>query len=212
MSSLLHPTGSEPPQVYWRRRITVLAVALLVVVGVIVVWPKGSPAPAPNAAPSVAASPSVTASAAVTVSSSPAASASPTPTGPQPCATENLRLSMAGYQKLAQGAKQPFTVAIKNAGTAPCVLTVNSTAFVLTVTSGSDRIWSTADCAAWVPTKKLTVKPQASYQFQINWPLLRSTPTCKTSKTVVNPGTYVGQAAFSDTLNARVVMLITKKA
>lgn len=187
-----------------------LAVALLVVIGVVVVWPKGSPAPAPVAV-TVSAG---TSPGAVTAnpSASAAASASPTPVGPQPCVAENLRLSLAGYQKLAQGAKQPFTVAIKNAGTESCVLTVNSTTFVLAVTSGSDRIWSTADCAAWVPTKKLTLKHQASYQFQVGWPLVRSTPTCKTSKAAVNPGTYVGEATFSGSLKDRVVMLITKKA
>lgn len=206
MSSLLHPTGSESPQIYWRRRILVLAGVLLVVVGVIVAWPKPTPpsAPAAGDAASMTAAPAVTATPSVTPT--------PTPSGPLPCATANLKLTMAGYQKLAQGARQPFAVTAKNVGSVPCVLNLTATNFSLTVTSGSDRIWSTADCAKWVPAKKLTLKSQASYQFTITWRLVRSTPTCKTGTSSVKPGTYVGTAVFSDTLRARVVMLITKKA
>ncbi|MEE9964220.1 MAG: hypothetical protein K4304_03890 [Propionicimonas sp.] len=206
MSSLLHPTGSESPQIYWRRRILVLAGVLLLVVGVIVAWPKGAPPTAPTAvdSASVAVSPATT--------GTPSATPTPTPSGPLPCDTANLRLTMAGYKKLAQGARQPFAVTVKNVGAVPCVLDLNATNFSLTVTSGSDRIWSTADCAKWVPAKKLTVKSQASYQFTITWALVRSTPTCKTGTSSVNPGTYVGSAVFSDTLRSRVVTLITKKA
>lgn len=212
MSSLLHPTGSEPPQIYWRRRAVVLVAALLVVIAVVVVWPKGATPvpPAGTSTPLNSTSASMAVSPSVSVTASP--TASPTPTGPQACLTQNLRFSTTGSNRLAQGSKQKFTTSIVNSGSISCVLNVTANNFALTVTSGSDRIWSTKDCAKWVPTKKLTLKPKAKYTFEVTWPLRRSQATCKTTKTPVNPGTYVGEATFSDTLTDRVVMLITKTA
>ncbi len=212
MSSLLHPTGSEPPQVYWRRRAVVLAAALILVIAIVVVWPKGATPTQPNASSTPVNSTSASMVVSPSGSGTASPTASPTPTAPQACLTENLRLSMTGSHQLAQGSKQKFTATVTNSGTVSCVLNLTASNFVLTVTSGSDRIWSTSDCAKWVPTKKLTLKPQAKYAFPVTWPLRRSQATCKTTKTSVNPGTYVGKATFSDTLTDRVVMLITKKA
>lgn len=212
MSSLLHPTGSEPPQIYWRRRAVVLLAALVLVVAVVVVWPKGTTPAPPDATSTPLNSTSASVAVSPSVSVSVSSTASPTPTAPQACLTQNLQLNTTGSNHLIQGSKQKFTTSITNSGGISCVLNLTASNFALTVTSGSDRIWSTKDCAKWVPTKKLTLKPKAKYTFEVTWPLQRSQATCKTTKAPVNPGTYVGTATFSDTLTDRVVMLITKTA
>jgi hypothetical protein len=218
MGSLLQPTGSEPPQVYWRRRLVVVAVALVLVVGLIwMIWPRDSAAGQAGSAPSVtvpaAVQPSVSADASASASSTAVSSAKPStsasPTGPQACAAESLRVDLAGYQKVKQSAKQTFKVSITNTGTVVCILDLTAKNFALTITSGKDRIWSTDDCAQWVPAKKQNLKPQKGYEFDLTWKLVRSKATCKTTGDTVGAGTYVAKATLGSASPGRLVMVIT---
>lgn len=206
MGSLLHPVGSEPEGVYWMRR-AVVVVGVLVVLGVGFLLFR-PPDPAPVAATPVSSTPTVTPS--VTPSETPSPTASPTPTGPVVCDASTTTLSLAGYQKVKQDAKQPFKVVITNSGKVACALDLSSTNFSLEVTSGSDQIWSTADCVKWVPAKKATLKPSKTHEFTLDWSLVRSGAGCKTTKDVLKPGTYVGTATFAESLKARQVFNIVK--
>jgi hypothetical protein len=215
MSSLLHPTGSEPTSVYWRRRILVMSVVLVLVIGLVwLVWPKGSsqtesaPIQPTDSAVGSSASVAPVDSAAPTAAGS-AASAS---AAPGQCATAQLQVTLSGYEKLAAGATQPFKTSITNASSGSCILAVSATNFSLTVTSGSDRIWSTGDCAKWVPSKTVTLKPQASTELDITWPGTRSKATCGTTKGALGAGTYVAKATLTGAQPGSLVMQITKAA
>ncbi len=206
MGSLLHPVGAQPGWVYWARRAgLVAALVAVIVIGFFLFRPPENPtiAAVPAGGP--------TTTAASTPAATPSVTASPTPTGPLSCDQTNTGLSLAGYQKVKQDAKQSFKVGVKNTGAQPCVLDLTAANFSLSVTSGTDRIWSTADCAKWVPVKKQTLKSQQSYEFSIEWGVLRSAAGCKEAKGLLNPGTYVAQAVFSDTVKSRQVFLVTKK-
>ena len=210
MSTVLHPKGSEPPSVYWRRRafvIAIVVVVLLVLVAAWFAWPKSSgtatPARQSTAAVSTAATP------AASTSSGPSESASPSPTGPVACDPGSISLNLAGYQKVKQGSKQVFRVSIKNTA-APCVLQVAASNFDLTVKSGTDRIWSTADCTKWVPAAKDVKLTQGqAHQLDLTWGLVRSKASCGTTKDVLKPGTYVATATFSKRVNAIQVFTIS---
>jgi len=206
MGSLLHPVGAQPGWVYWARRAgLVVALVAVIAIGIFLFRP---PEPAIPAGPSTTASEPAASTPAAT--DTPSVTASPTPTGPLACDQTNSGLSLAGYQKVKQDAKQSFKVGVKNTGAQPCVLDLSATSFSLTVTSGTDRIWSTADCAKWVPAKKQTLKAQQSYEFSIGWDVRRSAKGCKETKALLRPGTYVAQAVFADVEKARQVFLITK--
>ena len=205
MGSLLHPIGGQPAWVYWARRAgLVVALVTVIVIGIALFRPSG-PATVP-AAPATPSQPASTPAATETAS----ATASPTPTGPLACDQTNTDLSLAGYQKVKQDGTQPFKVGVKNTGGQPCVLNLQASTFSLTVTSGTDRIWTTADCEKWVPAKKQTLKAQQSYEFSIKWGVHRSAAGCKESKGLLNPGTYVVQAVFADSVKARQVFVVTK--
>jgi len=209
MGSLLHPVGGQAPWVYWARRAgLVVALVAVIVIGVVLFRP-----PEPANVPAVPAGPAGTASqpaAGTPAATETPATATPTPTGPLACDQTNSGLSLAGYQKVKQNAKQSFKVGVKNTGAQPCVLDLTATSFSLSVASGTDRIWSTADCAKWVPAKKQTLKAQQSYEFSIEWGVLRSAAGCKEAKGLLNPGTYVAQAVFADSVKSRQVFLVTK--
>jgi hypothetical protein len=211
MGSLIHPVGGQPGWVYWARRAgLVVALVAVIVIGFLLFRP-----PEPANIPAVPAGGATTASepAASTpaATETPSVTASPTPTGPLACDQTNTGLSLAGYQKVKQDAKQSFTVGVKNTSAQPCVLDLTAVNFSLSVASGTDRIWSTADCAKWVPAKKQVLKAQQSYEFSIEWGVIRSAAGCKETKGLLNPGTYVAQAVFADTVKSRQVFLVTKK-
>lgn len=209
MGSVLHPVGPEEPRVYWIRRIAVVGVAVLLLGLLWWIWPKPQTVSAiPEVPAASAATPSALATPGTTAAASP--SASPTPTGPQPCQPASVRLSIIGFQKVKVSAKQVFTITATNTGTDPCVLTIGPANASVTVSSGSDRIWSTADCDKWLPAKKLTLKSQATHEFSVTWPLRRSSSVCKLGKAELAPGTYVAKAMFAQVSTAQQAMTLTK--
>ena len=207
MGSLLQPVGTQPAWVYWARRASVvIALVVVVMVGFWLFRPTDNPVqavPAPTVTtPSQPTTPAGTPSA--------TESATPTPSGPLACDQTNTGLALAGYQKVKQDAKQPFKLALTNTGGAACVLDLTSANFSLTVVSGTDRIWTTDDCAKWVPAKKQTLKPQKAYEFGIEWGVVRSGAGCKEAKALLDKGTYVANAVFVDSVKARQIFLVTK--
>lgn len=207
MGSLLHPVGSEPSRTYWARRgALVLAVVAVIAALVFVFWPRPE---APVAG--VPSTPSVTPPATTPVET-PSASETPTPTptGPVACDATNTDLALAGYQKVKQDGKQPFTLSLTNTGSDTCVLDFGPSTFSLTVTSGSDRIWSTDDCAKWVPSQKGKLKAGKAFEFTITWPVARSSAKCTLSKAILGTGTYVASAAFDTNAKARQPFQVVK--
>lgn len=214
MVSLLHPVGGQPAWVYWARRaVLVVALAALVGVGFLLFRPPDAVnVPAVPAASATTPSQPMTPGQTATPSGTPSASesATPTPTGPVVCDQTNTGVALAGYQKVKQDGKQSFRVALTNGAGVPCVLDLKPANFSLTVVSGTDRIWTTDDCAKWVPSKKQTLKAQKAYEFAIEWGVNRSGAGCKQAKGLLQPGTYVATALFGETLKSRQVFVVTK--
>ncbi|MEA5053509.1 MAG: hypothetical protein VB093_08715 [Propionicimonas sp.] len=220
MGSLLHPVGPEQARVYWYRRALVLLVALALVAALLWwLWPKtpgpvsavppasGSTPPAsdtPAPAPSGSGSPA-TSTPAVPASSPPTSTA---PAAPQACDPGSVQLSVAGFEKVKVSGKQVFALAVANSGKSSCILDLTAKNYSLTVTSGSDRIWTTDHCAKWVPAKKLTLKPETAYEFEISWPLQRSKKDCKLTKDQLKAGTYVAKATFAGKTAKHVMRLV----
>lgn len=204
MGSVLHPVGKQPQQVYWVRRGIVLAAVVAVLALLIWIFRPAPAAPVTAVPAPVTVSPD-------TPAAGPTEIVSPTPSGPVACDATNTKLSVAGYQKVKQGGKQPFRVTLANTSAAECELDLSASTFSLTVTSGSDQIWSTADCAKWGPAKKATLKAGKTHEFSIEWKLTRSSTGCKQGKDPVKPGTYVGKATFAQTAEARQVFQVQKK-
>lgn len=206
MGSLLHPVGSEEPRVYWIRRSLVVVVALALVVGVVwLVWPKE---PAISAVPPPT-SPSQTPSGLSTPSVTP--TPSPTPTGPVACDPTLVKLNVAGFERIKVGAKNTaFSLTATNNAQVACILTISPKTYSLTVTSGKDRIWSTADCEKWVPAKETTLDAGATHEFSVKWTLRRSSKDCKLTKDQLKPGTYVATASLESKATAKQTMQLVR--
>ncbi|MFC5822957.1 hypothetical protein [Nonomuraea insulae] len=198
--------------IYWRRRMSVL-VAVLVVVAV-VAWACSSGGSGPERTSSAQSSPSPGTSA--TPAADPllaglrtlamgTASPSPTPTTPkatpvqrpkrpgEPCAEGDLVLSMqGGREQIYAGESRPtFLVTLVSTGPVMCTADVGPRAMEIRITSGADRIWSTADCVSGEGTEVKQLQRGVPYVRSLEWDRRRSSSDCRATPPPALPGTYV---------------------
>lgn len=168
------PTRRPARLVLWRRRLIALVVLVALVVGAGwgVVWLVGLVRGSFEAAR--------------------AAEASQTPTGPstaQPvaCGPEALAWTLAQSGATA-GGNVTFTLDVTNLSDASCLVDAGPS-LVLSVVSGSDPIWSSADCGDGEEVR-LLLGPGDSTQRTVTWGGTRSAPGCVSVESPVLPGTY----------------------
>ncbi|HVF19820.1 MAG TPA: hypothetical protein VNA14_06225 [Mycobacteriales bacterium] len=199
--ALLHPRGPLPPATYWQRRaITVLATVL--VLFVIVRACGGNDDREPTSL--TAGSPSPTASAAVTparttptptqpVPSSPKPSPSPTSArvDGEPCRDADLAVTAtANAKEYAAGARPRLTLVVTNRATVSCTRDLGAAVRELRVVSGTDRVWSSDDCAPGGEPEMTTLPAGGSKSFAVTWSRTRSRPGCPAGREPAAAGTY----------------------
>lgn len=214
MGSLIHPVGPRSAAVYWIRRGAVLVVAAVVVVGLLALIQPQPSVPAAGGAVSASASPVATSAAPPATSASASSpTAAPSSSGPPACDATNTELKLSGFQQVKVSAKQTsFKVAVTNVGEVTCALDLKADNFDLKIVSGTDRIWTTDDCAKWVPAKKTKLAAAKKYEFSIDWPVKRSSAGCKVGKKVLGTGTYQAIATFAADDTAKTVFRLVAAA
>lgn len=189
---VLRPEGSLPPRVYWVRRAVVLlvvvAVVVLAVVGVRALLARGDD---PDADPAPATSPSQgeTTAAADTPVCDPAAIAL------------TLTADAASYPAEAL---PTFTVRVVNDGDVTCLLDAGDAQRQIVVTSGTDRIWASTDCATG-DELKLLLEPEQADERQVQWDRIRSVEGCANGQAAALPGTYQAVLTLSGVSTEPVV-------
>ncbi|MGW0802219.1 hypothetical protein [Nonomuraea sp. NPDC002799] len=194
--------------VYWRRRMSVL-VAVLVVVAV-VAWACSTGGSGPERTSSAQVSPSATPAAdpllaGLRTLAMGTASPSPTPTTAKtspaaqpkrpggPCTETDLVLSLqGGKEEIYAGDSRPaFMVTLVNTGPVMCTADVGPRAMEIRITSGADRIWSTADCVSGPGSDVEQLQRGVPYVRSLEWDRRRSSTDCRASPAAALPGTYV---------------------
>ncbi|MEV7008330.1 hypothetical protein [Streptosporangium sp. NPDC051022] len=197
--------------VYWRRRMAAL-VGVLVVVA-IVAWacsasgpdgePKANPlaGESPTPDPILALLPAVT----ITPTPTPTSSVSATPTAsakPKPpvktrrpgetCDPSDLVLHMQGQGEIYTGRDRPrFILTLVNTSKVMCTADVGSRALEVLITSGTDRVWSSADCVSGETEDVHRLDRGIPYVRQIEWDRRRSGGDCEAERAAARTGTYV---------------------
>lgn len=114
--------------------------------------------------------------------------------GARACGAADLQLALtADATSFAAGANPTFTVAITNIGESSCTVDAGTAALDVLVTSGSDRIWSSLDCAAADAEgaeRILLLAEGAQESAVVPWARVRSNATCATGLAAPRPGTY----------------------
>lgn len=193
---VLRPEGSLPPRVYWVRRAVVLLVAALVVVlavlGVRALLPDGAG----------------TADGGGTAAD-PATGGTPAPQeteeGTPVCEPAAVGLEMAAdATTYPDGALPTFTIRITNTGDVPCLLDAGDAQRQVLITSGSDRIWASTDCAAGEALQLLLAPGQVD-ERQVQWDRSRSAEGCAPAQGSTQPGTYQAVLTLAGATTAPVV-------
>ncbi|MBB2912537.1 hypothetical protein FHS43_003820 [Streptosporangium becharense] len=211
--------------VYWRRRMAAL-VGVLVVVA-LVAWACSATSGPDDTSPKDASAtrPAASASAPVvlpspTAASGPAGSPSPAPT-PVPhavkaasrvkrpgdaCEAPQLVLNMEGRGTVyPAGARPRFIVTLVNTGKVMCTADVGPRTMEVRITSGDDRVWSSADCVSGEVDDIRRLDRGIPYVRELVWDRRRSSADCRTEGVPARPGTYVAVVRLPGVSSSKTV-------
>lgn len=220
---MFHPVGSQPPSVYWRRRIVLLAsvIALVTLIALTVRAllsdapgtakaagsagasspPSHSSGPSPpgttkQVATSAAASRRPSSSRSRNESTSPSAPASSA--APKACKVAALALAAASDRpKYAVGDQPVFSILVTNNSGAPCVQDLGDPQIVLRVYNGESRVWGSHDCKIVPGTDDRTLSGKSAVRVSVAWAGLSSQPKCAGTRQRAGAGTYTLYASLA---------------
>lgn len=143
--------------------------------------PTGSAQPSPSSSPSEPAAED-TESAAPTVS--------PSPSEPG-CGPEQVEVSASTDADAYAPDENPvLTLTVTNTGDVPCPVNVGTSQMEFLVTSGEDRIFSSADCQEGAEDLNRDIPPGGSEEANFTWERNRSAPGCQAVEANPTPGFY----------------------
>jgi hypothetical protein len=208
---VLHPVGELPSAVYWRRRLIVAVLPLLLLggagwLGVALAGGDGGddaaaasrPAPVPaleRVVPTLTtvATPTPPSAAATgeAVAESPAA-AVPEPRPGDPCTDDMLGLQVRVPATATVGSKPTFELLVSNDSTVPCVRALDKGLQELVLSDlAGNRVWGSNDCFPEASSDPRTLAPGETVVIPLVWSGLTSEPTCTAPRATPAPGGYV---------------------
>jgi hypothetical protein len=202
--------GRLPARVYWVRRLMVLGIATLLVVGIAKLLggsSDGSSGPdravpaaqtssldssAPTSAP--ASGPTLATSSAPAKGSKkhhPRATSTPTPVAMPsgPCSAEDVAVTPSVPDPVA-GRDIRLVLDLSSITSPACYWHLSGRSLALRITSGSDLIWTTVQCARAVPSQDVVLRSTQPTRVTVTWNAKRSEPGCPAMTAWALPGTY----------------------
>jgi hypothetical protein len=167
MSTFKTPVGPQPGRVYWRRRLLALLVAVVVIVIVVLIIVRLGAGGSPTAGKTPDPNPSPSASKALVI---------------KDCKKSDITVeAQTDAGTYAAGVKPMLSMVVTNTGTVPCNMMVGTDVQVYTITSGTEKIWSSKDCQTGPVAATKLLDPGVPADFpKFAWDRTRSdTSTCK---------------------------------
>lgn len=192
-----------PRAIFWRRRLLLLAAAILLAWAVLQVWTKFHH-DEPVAEPSVTPSPTATTSAAPAPTPTPTPSATPVVTAPSDESTTQVALTGGGRAcdphrirmtvDVADGqmARQPVRIdlSISTTSKQPCVFKPKTYDPLAVVSSGTKRVWDSSMCKTPVADGAVQVVPGWATAVQVPWIPRKSGKHCADNAAWLAAGEY----------------------
>jgi hypothetical protein len=226
---VLHPVGKLPAAVYWRRRLTVLALVLVVLGGAgwlgVVLLTGGDAGGTTAAAAAGSARPSaplpalervVPSLSSVSTPTPPAARAAepvpvtpPAPAPGDPCSDDMISLEVATPPTVSVGTKPTFELVVANTSAVPCSRTLDKgLQEIVLLDSEGGRIWGSNDCFPEASTDTRTLAAGEVVTFPLVWGGLTSEPTCTAARSNPAPGSYVLRGRLDTKVSADVPLTL----
>ena len=200
---MFRPVGSQPPAVYWRRRLVLVAflvgVVILAVLTVRAVASDGGGGGPPAAAATTGTTGSPRHTAPNLANDPPPRHGSHTPSAPStaagrssgagpsdsssgpPARCSSSQLSVAAVtnkKSYAVGDRPVLMIQVSNKGPQPCVQDLADRQIVLRVYNGESRVWGSHDCQIEPGTDDRTLEVGRAVRRSIVWSGLSSQPKC----------------------------------
>ena len=211
MASTVRPRGPLPTRVYWTRRIIVLGIPLLLVVVLARVLGGSSDGKDASTPTATRAGASVTEPAAAPTAGptavvgkdrkgkkgkkkrEPEVVVPPEPVLAEPSGpcTDSDIVATPALTTATGGADVPITVNLRTVVAEACTWQVSPQTLTLTITSGSDFIWSTRECPTAIPVQDVVVRQAVDTPVVVTWADgKRSDETCSGRTEWAFPGFY----------------------
>jgi hypothetical protein len=181
----------QRPEVYRRRRIVLfVAVAVLLLLlwwagRALVGWLSGDEDPAATPAPTAQAEPTPTPS----VPTSDAPTTEPTASAAPGSCAEGLEVLAGTDASSYEAGQEPVLSAVVTLAGDQAACTIDGEQVEMVLTSGDDRVWSTADCGTDLGNPP-ELAPGGRAEVSLAWPRQRSAPGCPSDLGEPGPGTY----------------------
>jgi len=208
MSSLLRPVGHLPASVYWFRRALVLVVLVVLLVLLLRLVgggddPQNTAATGPDENPSAPVVPSSSGSPTPSGKNTAKTTVQPseTPKTSEPpkdlkCAGTDVRVNvLPAGRTITVGASLNFAIQLSGLSD-ECKAAIDPTRLSLTITSGTDQIWTTTHCEQAIPRATLVVAKGKESTSTVAWNGRRSGPGCLPGQPQAKAGTYVAKAVY----------------
>jgi hypothetical protein len=216
MATTVRPRGPLPARVYWTRRLVVIGIPLLLVVVLARVLGGSSDATDDSSGTATQAG--------ATVETTPAPTAGPTsevapakgkkgkkgkkrdqvqetappepvlaePSGP--CEPSDI-VATPTIASAAGGGDIPITINLRTVVTEACTWQASPETMTVTITSGSDYIWSSRECPASIPAQDVVVRQAVDAPVVVTWSARRSDEECSKLTDWARVGFYHVSAA-----------------
>lgn len=116
------------------------------------------------------------------------------PVEPQACDPADLDVAL---DESPSDEGRAFAVTVENVSDVPCLVDAGAASLVLTVHSGGDRVWSSADCPAGNAERMLLLDSGDTAETSVTWNGTRSEPGCSTEGEA-GSGTYRAAVSLGD--------------
>lgn len=186
MNTIIKPAGPHDSSVYWRRRVFVVVVFLVLLFSLVFLVRSVFFSAKPTVSGGVVVVPSVSPSVSVSAQLS-------------RCVGSSLRLeALADQVSYPVGVSPVLTLSLTNVGGSDCLVNVGTSQQEFLIFSGSDRIWSSRDCQIDPVDNDLTIGVGETKRANVTWNLLRSDVGCVSGLPVAVSGTYIFTVSLGD--------------
>ena len=91
-------------------------------------------------------------------------------------------MTLTGTQRIVAKLRTTFQLSLINGSDQTCMARVTKTNFELKIYSGSDRIWSTADCPSVIKPISRKLGSEHAVAWTLTWDGKRSKPDCGSAR------------------------------
>ena len=178
-----------PAEIYWRRRLLLLAVLILIAWLGVQLWPGAGDDERPVSAPVTTVKPSTTPKPAPADGTTTVALASSS----KACDPESIRITPSVPDGQKTRGPVDIDLTISTTSKKSCTLTASNSDLLVVISAGKTAIWDSTVCKAALLTEDVKLSPGWSTIAPVEWSGRGSGPACSKKEGWATPGRYTVQ-------------------